>query len=90
VKAKLRSLVRRLLRKYKYPPDAQEKATETVLKQAEILAAQTSGGGPAMATHGGCRLETQNKFPRHSNCLFPVPQESSRGHRSDSEITGCG
>jgi hypothetical protein len=28
VKAKLRSLVRRLLRKYKYPPDAQEKATE--------------------------------------------------------------
>jgi type I restriction enzyme, R subunit len=38
VRAKLRSLVRRLLRKYKYPPDAQEKATETVLKQAEILA----------------------------------------------------
>lgn len=38
VKAKLRSLVRRLLRKYKYPPDVQEKATETVLKQAEILA----------------------------------------------------
>jgi type I restriction enzyme R subunit len=38
VRAKLRSLVRRLLRKYKYPPDAQDKATETVLKQAEILA----------------------------------------------------
>jgi type I restriction enzyme R subunit len=38
VRAKLRSLVRRLLQKYKYPPDAQEKATETVLKQAEILA----------------------------------------------------
>ena len=37
-RAKLRSLVRRLLRKYKYPPDAQEKATETVLKQAEQLA----------------------------------------------------
>jgi type I restriction enzyme R subunit len=40
VRAKLRSLVRRLLRKYKYPPDAQEKATETVLKQAELLAEQ--------------------------------------------------
>jgi len=38
VRAKLRSLVKRLLRKYKYPPDAQEKATETVLKQAEQLA----------------------------------------------------
>lgn len=38
VRARLRSLVRRLLRKYKYPPDAQEKATETVLKQAELLA----------------------------------------------------
>lgn len=38
VRARLRSLVRRLLRKYKYPPDAQEKATDTVLKQAERLA----------------------------------------------------
>lgn len=38
VRAKLRSLVKRLLRKYKYPPDAQEKATETVLKQAALLA----------------------------------------------------
>jgi type I restriction enzyme R subunit len=38
VRARLRSLVRRLLRKYKYPPDAQEKATEIVLKQAELLA----------------------------------------------------
>lgn len=38
VRARLRSLVRRLLRKYKFPPDAQEKATDTVLKQAEKLA----------------------------------------------------
>jgi len=30
--------VKRLLKKYKYPPDAQEKATETVLRQAEQLA----------------------------------------------------
>lgn len=40
VRARLRSLVRRLLRKYKYPPDAQERATETVLKQAEMLATE--------------------------------------------------
>jgi type I restriction enzyme R subunit len=38
VRARLRTLVRRLLRKYKYPPDGQEKATDQVLKQAEMLA----------------------------------------------------
>ena len=33
----LRVLVRRLLRKYGYPPDKQAKATQTVLEQAEAL-----------------------------------------------------
>ena len=37
VRAKLRVTVRRLLRKYGYPPDKQEKATQTVLEQAEQL-----------------------------------------------------
>jgi len=36
-RAKLRTVVRRLLRKYGYPPDKQEKATLTVLEQAELL-----------------------------------------------------
>ena len=36
-RAKLRVLVRRMLRKYGYPPDMQEKATQTVLEQAEVL-----------------------------------------------------
>ena len=36
-KAKLRTMVKRLLRKYGYPPDKQEKATQTVLEQAELL-----------------------------------------------------
>jgi len=35
-RAKLR-VVKRLLRKYGYPPDKQEKTTQTVLKQAELL-----------------------------------------------------
>ena len=39
VRAKLRVLVKRILRKYGYPPDKQEKATQTVLEQAEILCA---------------------------------------------------
>ena len=33
----LRRLVRRILRKHGYPPDKQEKATLTVLEQAEVL-----------------------------------------------------
>jgi type I restriction enzyme R subunit len=37
VRAQLRVLVKRILRKYGYPPDKQEKATLTVLEQAEIL-----------------------------------------------------
>jgi len=38
VKAKLRVAVKRLLRKYGYPPDMQLLATDTVLKQAELIA----------------------------------------------------
>ena len=37
VRAQLRVLVKRILRKYGYPPDKQEKATQTVLAQAEVL-----------------------------------------------------
>jgi type I restriction enzyme R subunit len=37
VRAQLRVLVKRILRKYGYPPDRQEKATQTVLEQAEVL-----------------------------------------------------
>lgn len=40
VRAKLRILVKRILRKYGYPPDKQEKAALTVLAQAELLAPQ--------------------------------------------------
>ena len=37
VRANLRRLVKRILRKHGYPPDKQEKATQTVLEQAEVL-----------------------------------------------------
>ena len=39
VRAQLRVLVKRILRKYGYPPDKQEHATRTVLEQAEVLSA---------------------------------------------------
>jgi len=38
VKAKLKVAVKRLLRRYGYPPDMQMLATETVLRQAEMIA----------------------------------------------------
>jgi hypothetical protein len=38
VRANLRRLVKRALHNHGYPPDKQEKATETVLEQAELLA----------------------------------------------------
>ncbi|MDG7041208.1 MAG: type I restriction endonuclease subunit R [Nitrososphaerota archaeon] len=37
VQAKLRLMVKKILRKYGYPPDKQEKATLTVLEQAKLL-----------------------------------------------------
>jgi len=37
VRAGLRVIVKRILRKYGYPPDKQEKATQTVLEQTEVL-----------------------------------------------------
>ncbi len=40
VRAKMRVLVRRILKKYGYPPDLQEAATQTVLEQAEVLCAE--------------------------------------------------
>jgi len=40
VRAKLRLLVRRVLRKYKYPPDYEQKAIDLVLQQAEALSSQ--------------------------------------------------
>lgn len=40
VKAKLKVAVKRILRKFGYPPDMQMLATETVLKQAEMIASE--------------------------------------------------
>lgn len=42
VRAKLKVIVKRLLRQYGYPPDMQLLATETVLEQAEMIANELS------------------------------------------------
>lgn len=45
VKAKLKVAVKRILRRYGYPPDMQMLATETVLKQAEMIASELMDAG---------------------------------------------
>ncbi len=44
VKAKLKVIVKRVLRQFGYPPDMQMLATETVLKQAELIAEELLNG----------------------------------------------
>jgi type I restriction enzyme R subunit len=44
VRAQLRVMVKRILRKHGYPPDKQERATHTVLEQAEVLSEQWAAG----------------------------------------------
>lgn len=43
VKAKLKVIVKRTLRQFGYPPDMQKLATETVLRQAELIANELTG-----------------------------------------------
>ncbi len=52
VRAHLRVLVKRILRKHGYPPDKQEKATLTVLEQAEVLS-ELWAVQPDSTNHGG-------------------------------------
>ena len=40
VRAKMKVAIKRLLRQYGYPPDMQLLATDTVIKQAEMLSAE--------------------------------------------------
>jgi len=45
VKAQLRIDVKRILRKYHYPPDKQVQATQTILEQEELLCADWADEG---------------------------------------------
>lgn len=43
IRAQLRVVIKRTLRQYGYPPDMQQLATETVMKQAEMIADELAG-----------------------------------------------
>jgi type I restriction enzyme R subunit len=42
-RAKIKVMVKRILNKYGYPPDLQEEAVKTVLRQAELLCGEWAG-----------------------------------------------
>ena len=43
VRAQMRVIIKRILRRYGYPPDKQVRATELVLEQAEVLCGEWAG-----------------------------------------------
>jgi type I restriction enzyme R subunit len=57
-RSRMRVLVKRILRKYGYPPDLQDAAVQTVLQQAEALSAEWAGGsvtGKKLLITSNCR-----------------------------------
>lgn len=46
VRAQMRVIIKRILRRYGYPPDKQARATELVLEQAEVLCNDWPGQAP--------------------------------------------
>jgi type I restriction enzyme R subunit len=61
VRAQLRVYVKRILRKYGYPPDKQEKTTQTVLEQAEVL---SEGWASREGTAGNLATVASGGSPR--------------------------
>lgn len=66
VRAKLKVIVKRTLRQYGYPPDMQKLATETVLKQAELIADEITkkgneeDSGVRLHKFTKCKTKTEN------------------------------
>lgn len=74
-RAKLRTLVKRLLRKYKYPPDRQESATQTVMEQAERLCETWAEDGKVGAPEA---TVTELRPPRYVAEPAPVRMAAER------------
>jgi type I restriction enzyme R subunit len=85
VQAQLRVLVRRILRKHGYPPDKQEKATQTVLEQAEVLSEGWATAEPSRPI--GFRPPTvQPRIEdRYVTCVPLVPLKAAAGSFSDPQ-----
>jgi SOS-response transcriptional repressor LexA len=88
VRAKLRIMVKRILRKYGYPPDKQEKATLTVLEQAEVLAGDWAEISPGpLEPEVPFRLHIVRPRPqdRYVTCVPFVPLKIAAGAFGDPQ-----
>jgi type I restriction enzyme R subunit len=57
VQAKMRTAIKKILRKHGYPPDLEIRATETVIEQAKLMAGQLSAA--TTKTYYETRLEDE-------------------------------
>jgi len=57
VRAQLRVLVKRIPRRYGYPPDKQEKATQTVLEQAALFSEAWAAAQPELPSNSRARSQ---------------------------------
>lgn len=70
VRARLRLMVKKILKKHGYPPDMQQKATETVLQQAELLSTHWESEEPAVpAPREPFRRLSAEEAKPYANCI---------------------
>ena len=82
MRAQLRVLVKRILRKYGYPPDKQEKATQMVLEQAEQLGFEFASAGPIAAPF---RVITGDAARPYENCIPLYSLQAAAGAFSQAQ-----
>jgi len=86
VRANLRRMVRRVLRKHGYPPDKQEKATQTVLEQAALFGMEVAETAPAQsAREAAFRVLPQADARPYENCIPLYSLKAAAGQFSGSQ-----
>ena len=79
VRANLRVLVKRTLRKYGYPPDKQEQATRTVLEQAAVLSEAWAVVEQPRPREFQPRIIRPRPEDRYVTCVALVPLKAAAG-----------
>lgn len=87
VRARMRNLVRRLLRRWKYPPDKQSEAIELILKQAEALGDALSQEREPEARPTKAEDDTSAKFELESLAERIIQKEGLRQFVSEQADT---
>ena len=77
-RAKMRMLVKRLLKKYKYPPEGQEDALKTVISQCEMWTDNQEDFEQSETTQNEKANKTTYDFANHPSQNLMVAEESPR------------